>query len=54
MADKDIGENIIMLIEEYRPYCGVDVNQVLTDEVWKRGRLGVWEIWGRKMTRITE
>ena len=52
--DWEIGEKFpnFMLIEEVRPYCGVDINQVRIEEGQQKERIGGWEIWERKIMGI--
>ena len=51
MADRDIVDMFlnIILIEEVRHLCGMDISNVRTKEYWERGCLGGWEIWEEKM-----
>ena len=51
ISDWEIGEKFpnFMLIEEVRPYCGVDIIQVNIEEGWEIGRIGVCERWERNM-----
>ena len=56
MVDTDIGDMLLkfMLIQQVRPFCGVDFSNVGTEEYWERGHIGRWERWYRKMMGLTD
>ena len=44
----------LILSEEVRPFCGVDVTNVRIYNEWERNRIGRWERLKIKMMGITD
>ena len=56
MADWEIGEMFLKYkqSEKVSPYCGIEINQVRTQEGWESGILGRWDIQKRNMMVMTD
>jgi len=55
-SDVDIAEMFhnFFLHEDLRPFCGVDVTLLQTEEAWERGRTKGWERWCRATMGLTD
>ena len=56
ISDRDIREMFLklMLSEEVRSFCGVDVTNVSTEDKWERHMSGFQERWERNMMGLTD
>ena len=43
-----------MLSKDVRPYRGIDISNMRTEEEWEGGRLGRWKRWERKIMGLTD
>lgn len=55
-CDMDVGEMFLnfMLHPALRPYSGVDITHIRSDESWEAGRTRAWERWCRNFMGMTD